>query len=206
MNAPALIVTATAAYASTNIDGYALLLGFFSDKRYRVAEVVLGQFVSVAVQLALSAAIVAFGSVTEAPYFGLAGVVPLIAGLSRLARRRRADGTHVESAAQPIWPERGAFRRVVAVAGVATSGAIDNVLVYAGLLIGHTARAGLAMVITFALLTALLCFCSYATVRLHSPVRALHAAAGSVAPFLATAVGVSLLIRFGTLRWIFSLA
>ena len=51
---PALIVTATAAYVSTNVDGYALLLGFFSNERYRAMEIVAGQFLSMATQLAIS--------------------------------------------------------------------------------------------------------------------------------------------------------
>lgn len=205
LDACALIVTATAAYASTNVDGYALLLGFFCDRRYRVREVVAGQFISVATQLAMSAALVASGSVTEAPFLGLAGVVPLIAGLSRIADRRGTDARG-ESTAQPARRERGAFRRLATVTAVATSGAIDNVLVYASLLVGHTGRDGLAVACLFALLTALLCLCAFATARRGSSIKALHAVAERVAPFMATAVGVSLLIRFNTLPWIFSLA
>lgn len=206
MDASALIVTAAVAFASTNVDGYALLLGFFSDDRYRAAEVAAGQFISVATQLAISAAIVVFGKVTEAPFLGLAGVVPLLAGLTRIANRRGQDSPRLERGAQRAWQARGGFLRVGAVAAVATSSAVDNVLVYASLLVGRTTGAVVEVACTFALLTVLLCLCAYATASSRSVLKALHVAAGRIAPFMATAIGVSLLIRFGTLGWIVSLA
>ena len=206
LDAPALIVTAAVAFASTNVDGYALLLGFFSDKRYRAGEVAAGQFLSVAIQLAISAAIVRFGKVTEAPFLGLAGMVPLLAGLTRMVDRRERDGPHLNSGAPAAWQARGRVLRAATVTVVATSGAVDNILVYSSLLVGRTTAAVISVACTFALLTVLLCLCAYATASSRSVLKALHVAAGRVAPFMATAIGLSLLIRFGTLRWIVSLA
>jgi len=206
LDAHALIATAAVAFASTNVDGYALLLGFFSDKRYRAGEVAAGQFVSVTIQLTISAAIVVYGQVTEAPFLGLAGMVPLLAGLTRIVDRRGRDGPRLECGAQTARPSRGRILRMATVAVVATSGAVDNILVYSSLLVGRTTAAIVAVACTFALLTVLLCLCAYATAGSRSVLKALHVAAGRVAPFMTTAIGVSLLIRFGTLRWIVSLA
>lgn len=206
MDAPALIATAALAFASTNVDGYALLLGFFSDKRYRPAEVAAGQFISVATQLAISAALVGIGKVTEAPFLGLAGIVPLLAGLTRIADRRGQDSPRPACGAQSARQARGRFLRVAAVAAVATSGAVDNVLVYASLLVGRTSAAVVEVACTFALMTVLLCLCAHATASSRSVQKAWRVAVSRVAPFMATAIGLSLLIRFGTLRWIVSLA
>ena len=43
---PVFVAAVTAAYVSTNVDGYALLLTFFSNARFRTVEIVAGQFVS----------------------------------------------------------------------------------------------------------------------------------------------------------------
>lgn len=204
---PELMVTATVAYASTNVDGYALLLGFFSDERYGAAQIAAGQFASVAAQVAISAAIAQSGWVVQAPLIGLAGVVPMIAGLKRIAEMRRGDSPQIACRAVPrTQREHGAVRRAATVAAVATASAIDNVVVYASLLVGHTASDVLLISCMFGLLTALLCLCAGATAGSRAPVAALRIAAGRLAPFATTAIGLLLLIRFDTLRWIYSLA
>ncbi len=203
---PELVVTATAAYASTNVDGYALLLGFFSNERYCATEIAAGQFASVAAQVAISAAIAQSGWVVQAPFIGLAGVVPLIAGLKRIAEMRRRGSPRIDSAAEQTDSAHGAFGRAATVAAVATSSAIDNIVVYASLLVGRTASDVSWISFTFALLTGVLCLCACATAGSRAPVAALRLAAGRVAPFMTTAIGALLLIRFDTLPWIYSLA
>ena len=106
---PALIVTATAAYVSTNVDGYALLLGFFSNERYRAMEIVAGQFLSMATQLAISIAVMRSGWVAHSPLVGLVGAVPLLAGLKRIAQLRRRDGPRKENAVCRESPGHGTF-------------------------------------------------------------------------------------------------
>lgn len=201
-----LTTTATVAYASTNVDGYAVLLGFFSNGRYRATETSAGQFASVAVQVAISAAIAQSGWVVQAPFIGLVGVVPLIAGLKRIAEMRRRDAPQIDSAAQRTDAARGALGRVATVAAVATSSAIDNVLVYASLFVGRTGSEISLMSCIFVLLTAGLCLCACATAGSRTPVAPLRLAAGRVAPFMTAAIGVLLLVRFDTLPWIYSLA
>jgi cadmium resistance protein CadD (predicted permease) len=202
---PALIVAATAAYVSTNVDGYVLLLGFFSHKRYRAMEVATGQFVSVTLQVALSFEIMQTGYVTNAPFVGLAGIVPLIAGLRRIAALCR-DGETGNDEAPNTMRATASLARIVAVVAVATSGAIDNVLMYASLLVGRTTNEDLFIICIFGVLTAVLCVCAFLTARSRRSMTALRIAAGRIAPFTTTAIGLSLLIRFDTLPWIVSLA
>lgn len=200
------LLTATVAYVSTNIDGYALLLGFFSNARYRAGEIVAGQFVSMAVQMLLSFAIMQSGGVRAAPFVGLAGMVPLIVGIRRIARLRQCDGAGVLGAANPKRLADGALGRIAAVAVVATSGAIDNVLVYASVLMGRASGDVVGIASVFSVLTAVLCACAFLTARSRMSMSAIQVAAGRIAAFATTAIGMSLLLRFDTLAWIYSLA
>ncbi|NRO95550.1 hypothetical protein GWC77_06310 [Paraburkholderia sp. NMBU_R16] len=203
---PALIVTATAAYVSTNVDGYALLIGFFSNERYRSMEIVAGQFLSMATQLGISIAVMRSGWVAHSPLVGLAGAVPLFAGLKRIARLRRRNGPRQENAVCRASPGHGTFGRVATVTVVTTSVAIDNVMVYSSVIMDLAPSQMTFIAGAFGLLTALLCLCAFWTAGSRSSIPVLQCAANRVAPFMAVAIGVSLFIRFRTFPWIYSLA
>ncbi|BCF95099.1 cadmium resistance transporter [Paraburkholderia largidicola] len=197
-----LMMAATAAYLSTNVDGYSLLLVFFGNARYRAMEVAAGQFVSVGVQVALSLAIGQLGWRSDTPFVGLAGVVPLVVGLKGIVGLRRAGDAGMPEPTHGTFSGKGRPARVATVGLVATSGAVDNVLVYSSLFAGR-APADVAWVAAdFVLLTAALCACAFFTVRSRVSIHALRIAAARVAPFMTTAVGLSLLLRFKTLAWI----
>jgi cadmium resistance protein CadD (predicted permease) len=203
----ALSTAAAAAYMSTNIDGFALLLDFFSNENYRASEIAAGQLASVAVQLAMSIAVIKLGYVEGTPFIGLAGIVPLGVGLKRIATWRSSDIARGMPAPgrRPGVP-RGTVARLAAVATIATCGAIDNVVVYAALLVGHGVADLISVSIVFAALTVSLCVLAFTAVRARVSVPALRTAACRLAPFMTTAVGAALLVRFGTLGWIYSLA
>ncbi|BFG80390.1 hypothetical protein PTKU46_84240 [Paraburkholderia terrae] len=201
-----LVTTITAAYVSTNVDGYALLLTFFSNARYRAGEIVAGQFISVATQMTISAAITQSAWATNAPCIGLAGIVPLIVGLMRIAGLRQGDGGDDQHAAHRTITARGCSGRILTVAAVATSGAVDNVLTYSSLLIGRPTEDISLVALIFGVLTVLLCLGAFMTARSPLLIAALRRTASRIAPFMTTAIGLSLLIRFDTLAWIYSLA
>ncbi len=203
---PVFVATVTAAYVSTNVDGYALLLTFFSNPRFRTVEIVAGQFVSMAAQLMSSIAITQLARVANAPCIGLAGIVPLTVGLMRIACLRQGDGCDEQSAGRRATTATGCAGRIFTVAAVATSGAVDNVLMYSGLLIGRPPAAVSLATAIFGVLTAMLCLVAFVTTRSHVSIAGLQKAAARLAPFATTAIGLSLLIRFDTLAWIYSLA
>lgn len=199
-------MAATAAYVSTNVDGYALLLGFFGNARYYAMEIVAGQFISVGVQVVLAIAIVQLGWGHNAPFIGLAGIAPLVVGLKRIAGLRGADAACVQEARHRPHPGKGRVGRVVAVSVVATSGAADNVLIYSSVLAFRAPREVLWVATDFVLLTVVLCACAFFTARSRISISGLRMAAARIAPFMTTAIGLSLLIRFQTLAWICSVA
>ncbi len=201
---PVFVATVTAAYVSTNVDGYALLLTFFSNARFRTVEIVAGQFVSMAVQLMSSIAITQSAWVANAPSIGLAGIVPLAVGLARIAGLRQ--GNRCDECSAEGRTATGCASRIFTVAAVATSGAVDNVLMYSGLLIGRPPAAVSLATVIFGVLTAILCLGAFVTTRSHVSISGLQKAAARLSPFATTAIGLSLLIRFDTLAWIYSFA
>lgn len=201
----ALIITATVAYMTTNVDGYVLLLGFVSDRRYGAKEVVAGQFTSVALQLSISLAIVQSGRVMAGPSIGLVGLVPFIVGLTRIAQCDGRIGASGEENSSRMRSKNRTLGRMATVCAVATTGAIDNIFVYASVLIGRPLSDAVLTACLFTVLTAALCLCAYATVSASGAFRAARLAVGRVAPFVTTAIGLSVLIRFDTLPWLCSL-
>ena len=202
----ALVVAATAAFVSTNVDGFALLLGFYSDSRYRGREILSGQFASVAVQIALAWGIVQSSWLEEAPVLGLAGMIPLLAGLRRIARLRAEGVADAAAASITVSRRRGGVSRIVEVLAVTTSGALDNMLAYASVLVGRGPSEVLLEFLSLAFLTGVLCASAFFITRSGPLINRVRHLAARTAPFATTAVGLSLLVRFNTLTWIYSLA
>ncbi|WP_179283356.1 cadmium resistance transporter [Bordetella genomosp. 9] len=198
---------AAAAYLSTNIDGFALLLDFFGNERYRASEIAAGQLASVGIQLAISIAVMNLGGLRDAPFIGLAGIVPLVAGLRRIAAwlGDRAPAQAPPQAMRQGAPD-GGVERLALVTTIATCGAIDNVLVYAGLFVGHGAADVASASIVFAVMAASSCVLAFIAARSRMSLPGLRTAATRIAPVMTTAIGAALLIRFGTFGWIWSLA
>ncbi|WP_157792981.1 cadmium resistance transporter [Bordetella genomosp. 8] len=198
---------AAAAYLSTNIDGFALLMDFSVNERYRASEIAAGQLASVGIQLAASIAIMNLGGLGDAPFIGLAGIVPLAAGLRRIVAG--LGGRALAEAPPRALRQRvshGAVERLALVTTIATCGAIDNVLVYAGLFVGHGAADLACASMVFAAMALSSCALAFIAARSRISLRGLRTAATRIAPIMTTAVGAALLIRFGTFEWIWSLA
>lgn len=194
------------AFVSTNIDGYALLLGFFGNARYRTFEIALGQYASITVQLILSIAITQSGWGRNAPLIGLAGIVPVLVGLRRIVALRWRDDTNMPGLAQTVGAGTDRLARIATVTAVATAGAADNVMAYTSLLVGRQVSEDLFVVFIFGVLTGVLCLCARMTARSRVSIAALQWASRCVVPFVTTGIGISLLIRFDTLEWIYSAA
>lgn len=193
----------TVAYISTNVDGSALLIGFFTDLRYRTIEIVVGQFISVTVQSGLCALTIAMGVVKESPLIGLAGLIPLVAGFRRVAARHRVGWSSCEESIY-VHSHTGSVSRVVTVAAIATSGAVDNVLTYAGLMVGRDRAEITEIMIFFIPLTILMCGVMRLIGRSDVVARSVQRAIGRLSPLVTIAIGTGVLVRFGTITWICS--
>jgi cadmium resistance protein CadD (predicted permease) len=70
----ALVGLALALFAFTNVDDIFVLVGFFSDPRVHVREIVIGQYVGIAALFGISVAVSMISFVIPNAYLGLLGM------------------------------------------------------------------------------------------------------------------------------------
>ncbi len=75
-------------FASTNLDDLFVLIGLFSDPRYRPRQIVAGQFLGIAALVLASLAGALLSLVVPPAWLGLMGLVPITLGLRRLLALR----------------------------------------------------------------------------------------------------------------------
>jgi|HubBroStandDraft_2_1064218.scaffolds.fasta_scaffold641260_1 cadmium resistance protein CadD (predicted permease) len=143
-------------FAATNIDDILVLVAYFADPRFRIRDVVIGQYLGIGALTLVSiiAALVA-GAIPDR-YIGLLGLVPIALGISKLAdsgpaAQPRADNG-LRTAPTPL------SRKVLAVSAVTVSNGADNIGAYAPLFAtrSHAEIAVIAGI--FALMTAVWCY------------------------------------------------
>ena len=183
---------AGAAFVSTSLDNFAILLGFFGDDEYPRRQVVLG-YVS-AVVLVVIGAFVAAQAVELAPvrYLGLLGVVPLSLGAVGLVRLVRIAGP-VAPAARPT---RGKGFMPVLLVMVANSA--DSFAVYLSVFSDTSDAIEVpifATVVVLALSTAAL---ARWLVTRSAWAGTLQKIGRVVLPFLLMAIGAYILLNTGT--------
>lgn len=190
-----------ALFVATNLDDLFVLLGFFSDARYRPSHVVLGQFLGIGVLTAISlaAAFAAMSVPTE--YVGLLGVLPVAFGVGAVYRSLRRRG---ETAGDD---DAGAPRRaaIAAVALVTLANGSDNLAVYVSVFAVQPAARLAVFCLVFAAMTALWCMGSHYLVS-HPRAGALSRRFGPLLlPWALIGIGVHVLISSGAValigRW-----
>jgi cadmium resistance protein CadD (predicted permease) len=154
-------------FVSTNIDDIFLLAAFFANPRLAPRHIVAGQFLGIALLVAMSTAAALAALVIPERWIALLGVIPLVLGLRLLWRLRRVDEDDDDER-----PAVAAGRsHVIAVAGVTIANGGDNLSVYIPVFANDIAAVpGYAAI--FALLTALWCVAAHALV--HAPRAVAH--------------------------------
>ncbi|KMO27322.1 hypothetical protein VQ02_33415, partial [Methylobacterium variabile] len=87
---------AVALFASTNIDDIVVLIGFFSDPRYRPHQIVIGQSLGIAALVLASLAGSLLSLVLAPAWLGFLGLVPVALGVHRLLALREEDSDEAE--------------------------------------------------------------------------------------------------------------
>src|ERR1700744_5750505 len=78
------LALAVVLFASTNLDDIFVLVGFFADARFRGREIVIGQYLGIAVLVVMSVAASLFSSFLPKPYIGLLAIIPIGIGVKSL--------------------------------------------------------------------------------------------------------------------------
>jgi len=151
-----LVGLAIALFASTNIDDMFVLVGFFSDPKFRQKEVVTGQFVGIAVLFVLSLTGSLLTLVISRAYLGLFGIVPIALGVMKLVDLFRNRSAKQEGLEHPT--KSGKFARSTAVALITLANGADNIGVYLPTFAIHSWYQIGIFAVVFALMTGLWCF------------------------------------------------
>jgi cadmium resistance protein CadD (predicted permease) len=184
-------VLAIALFASTNIDDLFVLLGLFSDPRYRRSDVVLGQYAGIAILFGVSVAASLISLVLAPKYLGLLGLAPIAIGLKRLLELR---GGGAEESGKAV----GSGANIVAVASVTVANGGDNIGIYTPLFAIRPAADIAIIAIVFVAMTAAWLFAAYRLTvhpRLGAPIRRFGP---RVVPFVLIGLGIMILAEAGT--------
>ena len=198
----ALLGIAMVLFAWTNVDDLFVLLGFFSDPRFRPRQVVIGQYVGVMVLYGASVLASLLSLVVPPAYIGLLGLAPIFMGITKLYSLWRGADSDGDERADHAKASARSGRNIltVAMATVANSG--DNISVYTPLFATRSAWEDAAMGLVFAVLTALWCLLGHWLVHhpaLGAPIRRYG---HRTAPFILIGLGILILYEAGTLNLI----
>src|ERR1700733_16062715 len=87
---------AVAVFTSTNLDDMFVLLGFFSDPKFRSRQVVIGQYFGIGTLFGLSVVASLVSLVIPTAYVGLLGLAPIMIGLRKAWSLRNGMDSSVE--------------------------------------------------------------------------------------------------------------
>jgi cadmium resistance protein CadD (predicted permease) len=194
----ALVGLALVLFASTNVDDIFVLVGFLSDTRLHVRDIVIGQYVGIAALFGVSVAVSMLSLVIPGAYIGLLGIAPIVIGAKKLLDLYRSRDKTVESLkARPVY---GAYTRPATVALVTIANGGDNIGVYTPTFAIRSGHEIAMIALIFAGMTALWCFIAHSIVnhpKLGSPIRRYG---HRVAPMVLISLGFLILFQSGSVR------
>jgi cadmium resistance protein CadD (predicted permease) len=185
------IVLAIALFASTNIDDLFVLLGLFSDPRYRRSDVVTGQYAGIAILFGVSGAASLISLMLASEYIGLLGLAPIFIGVKRLLELRGGGAEDADESANS-----GA--NIIAVASLTIANGGDNIGIYTPLFAIRPAADIAIIAIVFVAMTAAWLFVAYKLTvhpRLGAPIRRYGP---RVVPFVLIGLGIMILAEAGS--------
>jgi cadmium resistance protein CadD (predicted permease) len=189
-----LISQAVGLFISTDLDDVLVLVSFFADSRFRIREIVAGQYIGIAVIYCVGVVGSWVSFIVDPAFVGLIGLVPIAMGLKGGWELWRS-GPNAEVPNLRIPAGR---TKIAAVAVVTVANGADNISVYVPLF-GLHSGPDIAMVgIVFGFMTALWLTLAYSLTRHRAigiPVRRL---ARQAMPFVFVALGVLILYQAGS--------
>lgn len=190
-----LLGLAIALFASTNVDDMFVLVGFFSDPRYRPRDIVTGQYAGITALFALSLLGSLLALVISHAYIGLLGFVAIALGAKRLFdlyRNRETTDSSLEH------PNTGRHTRVATVAFLTLANGADNLGIYMpAFAIRSPFQIGMFAVV-FAVMTGLWCFFAHWIVNHPMIGKPIRRYGRRLAPLVLIGIGVSILYEAGS--------
>jgi cadmium resistance protein CadD (predicted permease) len=196
----ALVGIAVVLFAWTNVDDLLVLLGFFSDPKFRPRHVVIGQSLGITVLYGVSVLASLLSIVVPPAYIGLLGLAPIVLGVAKLySLRGGVEPGNDERDDHAIGTAR-AGRNIFSVAMATVANGGDNISVYTPLFATRSAVEVAVVGVVFAIMTALWCFLGHWLVH-HPALGAPLRRYGHITlPFILIGFGILILYEAGTLK------
>jgi cadmium resistance protein CadD (predicted permease) len=176
----ALIGGAVAVFVVTNLDDFVLLTLLFATPEARSRTVVVGQYLGLAILVAISA-IAAVGLViVPTRWVGLLGVIPVVLGIRALPRRH------------DLTP-KVARVNLRAVVGLVVADGADNVAIYTPVFRHVRLGASLGYTFAFAVMAAVWCVLAAALARRRTIATTVERWGHVLVPVVFIVIGVALL-------------
>jgi len=192
---------AVVVFASTNVDDVFVLLGFFSDRKFRPRQVVIGQYLGITALYGTSVVASLISLVVPAAYIGLLGFAPIFFGLKRLWELRAGHGA--EDDPQDHERASAGHANIVAVAVVTMANGGDNISTYTPLFATRTVYEIAIFGLVFAAMTATWLAAAYYLTNhptIGAPIRRYGR---RVVPFVLVALGVLILYEAQTIQLLY---
>ncbi len=183
-------------FVSTNIDDIFVLLGFFADRKFRLRQIVIGQYLGIGALYGFSALASFLVLIVPATYIGLLGLAPIYFGLRRLWELW--NGIETGEDPEDHAKASAGHGNIVAVALVTIANGGDNISIYTPIFATRSAYEILAIGCMFAVLTAIWLGAAHLLVNhltLGAPIRR-HG--HRIVPFVLIALGILIFYEAGT--------
>jgi cadmium resistance protein CadD (predicted permease) len=192
-----LLGQAVGLFISTDLDDVLVLLGFFADPRFRIRQIVAGQFIGIAILYAVSAVGSWVSLIMPPAFVGLLGLVPITMGLKSAWELGRSTDP-----SEQVSNRRSAAGRtnIAAVVAMTVANGGDNVSVYIPM---FALRSGpdIALIgIVFWIMTALWLNLAYWLTRHRAIGAPIRRYARLLMPFVFITLGVFILYQAGTMK------
>ena len=186
------VVTATLAFAATNIDDLFVLTLFFSQtsRGFRTVHIVAGQYLGFSALVAISLVGFFGGRVLPRAWIGLLGFVPILVGVRRWIHRHDS----------PVHVNVSGAASTTTVATVTFGNGGDNIGVYTPLFASIDGTRLTVTLLSFYMLLAIWCLVGYAITQ-HPAVARILAHGHIVVPFVLVGLGVHILVDSGALAF-----
>ncbi|SCB50620.1 Cadmium resistance protein CadD, predicted permease [Rhizobium multihospitium] len=188
---------AIATFTSTNIDDIFVLLGFFADPKFRLRQIIVGQYLGIGVLYGVSAIASLLALVIPATYIGLLGFAPIYFGLRRLWELW--NGVETDDNPEDHTKASAGHGNIMAVTLVTIANGGDNISVYTPLFATRSAYEVLTIGCIFAVLTAIWLVTAHSLVNhptIGAPIRR-HG--HRIVPFVLIALGILILYEAETI-------
>jgi cadmium resistance protein CadD (predicted permease) len=193
----ATVLLAVGLYATTNIDNFVVLTAFYSDRSYRAGQVTAGEFLGLAVIVAVSTGGAAAASTVPQRYLGLLGFVPLTLGVVKLVALPRGR--------RPPDPDTtaGAGRHRSFLVGAVTVGnGGDNIAAYVPIFATRSLGDAAVIVVVFFVAAGIWCAAAQRIGEGRWISQAIDRVGHIAVPVVYVALGLSILGFSGTLGWL----